>query len=288
MTTSKKQVLKLIDGNLHSEQSVYYMPLTTNQHTFPKASINRFGTKKGEEFWVQVYRKNGENGAKLFHSGNGVFCASHLWDQRSENGYMKKIEDDFQLLAHDIISKKISAISPLEKTIVNDFYSLWNIRTHIKKTLGRKGLPDQQFDFQVSVNLTKKNQDSVEENHITPIRPDSNVSGRHFAAVLIREDLYRDRERLANEEWGIIEAEIGEFLVPDNSYHETFIPLSPTLCLLSKRQNAIISQEEVAQVNRFVFDTSIDYFFARDFSKCPIYVPENSSIVTVEQLIKSK
>lgn len=262
------------------------MPLTTNQHTFPKASIDRFGTKDNENFLVQVYLKKAKE-PFLADSKNKVFCANHIWDQRLEAVEMKRVEDSFQSLAHDIISKQISTIGVLEKNIVNDFYSLWNIRTHIKNMLGRKGLPDLQIDGRPSMILSEDGQVDLEKAGITPVRPDGTILGRFFTKSLIKESQYEDRERLKNEEWGIIEAESGEFLVPDNSYHDTFVPLSPTLCLLSKSQNRIISQEEVAQVNRFVFDTSIDYFFARDFVKCPISLPEQPNFSTVDQFLKS-
>ena len=262
------------------------MSLTIDQHTFPKASIDRFGTKDNENFWVWVYRKNGKKSI-FIHSGNGLFCANQLWDQRLEAVEMKRIEDRFQSLAHDIISKKISTIGAIEKNIVNDFYDLWNIRIDLKTKLKRKGLPDLQIDGRPIINLSEEEQVSLEKAGITPVRPDGTIAGRFFTKSIIKGVQYEGRERLKNEEWGVLEAESGEFLVPDNSYHATFILLSPTLCLLSKSQNAIISHEEVAQINRFVFDTSIEYFFARDFAKCPISLPEQPYLSTVDQFLNS-
>lgn len=267
------------------------MSLTNKQHTFPKASIDRFGTKDNENFLVWVYRKNTRK-PFFADSKNKLFCANQLWDQRLEAVEMKRIEDSFQSLAHDIISKKISTIGAIEKNIVNDFYDLWNIRIDLKTKLKRKGLPDLQIDGRPIINLSKEEhseeeQVNLEKVGIRPLRPDGTIAGRFFTRCLIKEAQYEGRESLKNEEWGVLEAEIGEFLVPDNSYHATFIPLSPTLCLLSKSQNAIISHEEVAQINRFVFDTSIEYFFARDFAKCPISLPEQPYLSTVDQFLKS-
>lgn len=33
--------------------------------------------------------------ARLAKSNDGIFCAMHGWDQRTERGYMKRIEGEF-------------------------------------------------------------------------------------------------------------------------------------------------------------------------------------------------
>ncbi|MEB3190640.1 MAG: DUF4238 domain-containing protein [Snowella sp.] len=260
--------------------------LTVNQHTFSNASIKRFANSNGK---VCVFHKPTGRLIPEMAPTNSLFCAKRQWDQASEDT-TKKIEDAFQSLADQIVSTKISSIGPVEKKIVNDFYSLWNIRVHIKNN----PIPEQKLDgiIRLPVNLTKDEQEFLEKEHITPIRQDCTISGRHFAGSLIQKFLYEDRERLKDNEWGIIKAKIGEFLVPDQSFCKIFLPLSPTLCLLSQSANTIIDEEKVAQINRYVFDQSIEYFFAHDFENCPILSCPNDSreksyILTVDQLLKT-
>lgn len=61
----------------------------------------------------------------------------------------------------------------------------------------------------------------------------------------------------------------GEFLVPDNFSNARIVPISPTICLFSQSENAVISEKEVAELNRLAIESSNEYFFARDLSKCP-------------------
>jgi hypothetical protein len=67
---------------------------------------------------------------------------------------------------------------------------------------------------------------------------------------------------------GIISAQSGEFIVPDVPSH-TIIPLSPRLALVGSVPDGVIVEENLAEINRAACDASQEYFFARDFSKCP-------------------
>ncbi len=58
-----------------------------------------------------------------------LFCARRAWDQRAESGYMKTIEDAFQVLVNRIILDPISiTFSPKEKMLISRFYALWVLR----------------------------------------------------------------------------------------------------------------------------------------------------------------
>jgi hypothetical protein len=237
--------------------------LTVKQHTFPRASIARFSDSDGRVSVSHISTKK----CFAIAPDDQLFCAQRAWDQWAEEGYMKNIEDDFQTLADNILSKGIRAIGQIEKQIVNDFFALWNIRAH------RKAQPilDQQIKGIIGLakNYTKDEQELLEKNHIGFIRPDFKMPGRSLSGINIQMNIDRVREQLEDAQWGILEAQSGEFLVPDNFSNARIVPISPTLCLFSQSDNATISKEEVAAINHLAIDTSIEYFFARDFSKCP-------------------
>jgi hypothetical protein len=75
-------------------------------------------------------------------------------------------------------------------------------------------------------------------------------------------------EKLSDARWGIIQAQSGEFIVPDVPLH-TIVPLTPGCCLISPALNGIILRGNVAEINRSVSAASRVYFFARDFENCP-------------------
>lgn len=73
--------------------------ITVNQHVFPRASIARF---VNDNNCVSVfYIPTGK--AFIVAPDNELFCAKRAWDQRAEEGYMQRIERDFQKLVKDII-----------------------------------------------------------------------------------------------------------------------------------------------------------------------------------------
>ena len=73
--------------------------LVINQHTFPVASINRF-LDSDRLIEVNLFSEN-----KFFkaRSNNSIFCVKRQWDQSSEQGYGKKIENDFQLMVNNLL-----------------------------------------------------------------------------------------------------------------------------------------------------------------------------------------
>jgi hypothetical protein len=69
--------------------------------------------------------------------------------------------------------------------------------------------------------------------------------------------------------WGVISAQSGEFIVPDVPSH-AIIPLSPRLALVGSSPDGVIVEQNLAQINRAASALSQEYFFARDFSRCPM------------------
>jgi hypothetical protein len=69
--------------------------------------------------------------------------------------------------------------------------------------------------------------------------------------------------------WGIVRASSGEFIVPDWPLHHTFVPITPTLALVTPAVNQQLDRSAVKLVNEQIRLASRRYFFARDFLACP-------------------
>jgi hypothetical protein len=62
----------------------------------------------------------------------GIFWTRRAWDQRTERGYMKQIEDRFQPLADRIAFGELIDIPEESAHDVNLFFSLWLHRSRIQ------------------------------------------------------------------------------------------------------------------------------------------------------------
>ena len=97
--------------------------LAIYQHCFPSQSIDRFADESG---FVDVKRV-GLNKAFKAKSSNRIFCVQRAWDHRSETGFMKDIEDDFQRIAKNIIAGSKTEFSDKENRKITEMYTLWKI-----------------------------------------------------------------------------------------------------------------------------------------------------------------
>lgn len=236
--------------------------LTVDQHCFPTRSIARFA--KNDNL-VQVFRMEKAEQFSAKPDAN-IFCARRAWDQRAEHGFMKEIEDKYQVLADEIISNNFITLDACRQATITDMFALWNIRSHWKE----QPVEDQQNQGTgVAVEYTKDQQEELEKNGITATRPNLTVPGRSITGISIQLNLYTVRDQMTDAHWGILKSSNGEFLVPDNSPNSSMMPLTPNLCLFSQSENEEISDAELAQINTRSIKWSKEYYFARDLSKCP-------------------
>ena len=236
--------------------------LTTAQHVFPRASIDRFSNIEGV---VEVFSYNAGKVLKV-KSNNSLFCAKRVWDQRTEVGIGKRIEDRFQNLVRRILNGKVTVIGYFEKMVVEEFFSLWRSRQKFKLD----GLPDLQFNGLSSDPLTKDQQEILESNHTIFCR-DGVLPGRFTAGIHVFGYLDAFRHDNRYTEWGIVRAVDGEFIVPDCFEDMMIIPISPKLSIMADQPNSTLTRCDVAVNNQIAISRSAQYYFARDFSKCPVY-----------------
>jgi hypothetical protein len=234
--------------------------LTVRQHVFPSASIARFANNDGRVSLHDLIR-SAERRAK---PDDAIFCAKRAWDQRAER-YMKKIEDEFQSLASKVIEGVVSELGEAENGVFNRFYALWYWRAW------RRNLPQQEIEVDGvggGGGLTLDEEENVEINGGTFMR-DGKFLGRHVNGRQLQVLINRYANKWQDEnQWGIIRAESGEFVVPDIPARP-IIPLTPRLCLISGGVTGTIPESNVAAINRLSRDESREYFFARDPSSTP-------------------
>lgn len=240
--------------------------LTINQHTFPKASIDRFTAASGR---VQLFFKDISKVLPVTPT-HQLFCAQRVWDQKAESGYMKEIEDAFQALAGTVVEGRTQRFDLIEQTIISSFYCLWGIRTLYKS----QPTQDQSIVGVTGLarEFTKDDQERLEVKGISTLRPDLTIAGRFLASPKISLNLNAAVAGMGDAEWGILRATEGEFVVPDSFTHARAVPISPTLCLWSQAMQPVemLDRDAVAEINQLAIRGSSTYFFARDLSRCPI------------------
>jgi hypothetical protein len=237
--------------------------LTIDQHIFPKASIARFTNDSG---FVHVLKKNGEKDLWL-RPGNSYFCARRLWDQKAESVFMRDIEHRYQKVAENIIAGGVTKLDDSMNSAVTDMYLLWCLRH--ERFLNplpdiRLKMVDQEREISIDT------QEILEANGNMFVSPDNSIASRFLTGISIMFDMGREREQMADKKWGIVKSTHAEFLVPDNFAALSVLPLSPTILLMAGYENQEIGFHHVADINGQAIHSSSRFYFARDFSACPI------------------
>lgn len=234
--------------------------LTIKQHVFPSKSIERF-TGQGKRVVVYDLHRN-----VMFRArpGNPVFLADRAWDQRTESGYMKRIEDEFQNAIAPVVDRTVEAVAPTAKAYIDRMYALWYVR--------RREVEAAEIHLNVAPgnDYTKEQEENLEKNGYVFVRRDGGMPGRQVNGIELEMRASHFARELAEKvtRWGVISTEVGEFIVPDLPWHG-IIPLTPRLSLAQSSLDGTISKKNLAEINLAMRSMSRDYFFARDLSNCP-------------------
>ncbi|WP_313618646.1 hypothetical protein [Agrobacterium sp.] len=175
--------------------------LTTKQHAYPKKSIAHFANCEGR---VEVYDLIRKKSRKAKPS-DPIFCARRAWDQRSESGYMREIEDEFQELTDRTISNLEGVTRVSDKRVVGRFFALWYMRSRYNQ------LKDQEYilDGIEGDQLTLEQEEKLERDHYLYVRSGGRIPCRQLNGVLIQQKIDKfseDLESIAG--WGLISPEI--------------------------------------------------------------------------------
>jgi hypothetical protein len=235
---------------------------TIKQHVFPVAGIARFYSSNK---YVQVFDRLR---SKTFpaNANNPLFYAQRVWDEKTEKFIGKGIEDAFQRLAVSIIDGRTTRLGILENGIVGQFWSLWRTRHGFKKN----GLPDLNLRGITGSELSEEQEETLEAKGVMYTRSDGTMPGRFAASIHVWGfyNAFRMEER--DIRWGIVRSIEGEFIVPDTFDDLMAVPITPNLILLADQEDCWLNRDEVAVINRCAIQRAENYFFARDFGKCPV------------------
>ncbi|MBF8660818.1 hypothetical protein [Pseudomonas putida] len=251
----------MIKVHYEAVQKTNPFDLVVKQHVFPAESIHRFTGSSGT---VQVFMKD-QAWVRNLAPKNHYFCALRAWDQKSEVGYGRDIESRFQRLADKILARTVRTINFIDKVAIDEFFALCRARLSFK----HNPFADVAVKAFHGDTLSIDEQERLEKHHVLFFRNGS-MPGRFVAGVqgLRYVDFFVDSN--AHNQWGIVRAGEGEFLVPDGFRDMMIVPLSPTISLMADQSDTVINKQKVAVVNRIAIEKSTQYYFARDLSVCPI------------------
>jgi hypothetical protein len=252
--------------------------LTANQHLFAAASINRFSDVNGS---VEV-KRIGAKQSFLVKSDNKIFCANFVWDHGSESGFMKKIEDQYQALINDVLNDKVLQFSGVQNQIITKMYVLCCVRFIRKKT----PIPSRKLNGVKPEILTIDEKEILEKKGYKFVDSNSIVSSRMLSGEQIQHEVDHIFRQWEAFNWGILSTTGGEFIIPDNFIKHRYLPLTPTMMLVANQVSRPLGIEEVEKINRDAIQSSDTYFFARNFSACPLLKP--LFVFIQNELLKTK
>jgi hypothetical protein len=235
--------------------------LTLNQHTFPQRSIARFADADGRVAVHDLIRGK----VRRAKSTDPLFCAVRAWDQRAEAGYMKEIEDRFQILADAVIGGQGAITAAEDREVIERFFALWYMRARFHE------LPEQEVKLNgiKGDRLTKEQEETLEAKGYMFARSGGLMPARQLNGMWLQSQIDGYARDLASvERWGVIQPQSGEFIVTDTPLH-MIIPLTPGLAIVGNAPNGTILRGNLAELNRVIVAGSQRYFLARDLTDCP-------------------
>lgn len=234
--------------------------LTVRQHIIPKSLIGRFSNERG-----QVQLKSKRLGKVLnLDPDADMFVAKRLWDQKAEI-VGKQIEDAFISLALTISSDTGYSIQGQDKLVVEEFYALWRSRHQFLVT----PLSDSIVNGVAGDNLDINTREVIEKKHAMYIQADGAVPARFSMGIQITINIDQFVQKVRDYRWGVLRSDGGHFMFPDTFSEWLMIPISPTILIAAQCANAIVSREQVGLINKYAIDSSHDYIFSRELSRCP-------------------
>lgn len=232
--------------------------LSVNQHVIPACSLARFADADG---FVQVKSVKAAEILRL-RPDNRFFTLRRVWDQRAEAGWMKKIEDRFQALVEDVLIGKVEFITGDDAWTVTHYFSLWYWRSRVQP-------PDeteQQFAGLTGETLTRDQEEHFEKMNVMFVRAGGRMPARFLTGIQLqtRVDQYA-HQLVTGWDWGVIQAQEGEFLMPDVPHH-TMLPIAPKVLFAAHNPNGTIVKSNVLAINTGFVAYTWSYFIARDIA----------------------
>lgn len=143
--------------------------------------------------------------------------------------------------------------------------ALWQARAK-NRELDREYFSNEQLGGE---DLSIEQQENLEANGYVFALAGRGVPARMFnglgISVIVRKLL---AGQLSAAQWGIVRTIGGELVVPDRPT-KYLIPIQPGLCFYSPSTDGLMSEANLALLNRVAVAGSENYYFARDLTACP-------------------
>jgi hypothetical protein len=238
--------------------------LTVRQHVIPVVSIERFADVDGcVEVWLNKHGKS-----VRVPAGDSLFYAKRVWDQSTERGMFKRIEDAFQSIANGLLNGTLSVALPEQENAINEFYALCYYRGQLKAS------PPQDVKQDVLGTRESYNQNEaelLEKNGYMTIRPDGTLPGRHLAAIMAYLRIGEIRKVLSSHRWQVLRSPLAQFVVPDQFPDQAVMPIAPRICLVAGAEGHVeVDEHEVRRFNRILAGASRKCYFAHELKLCPM------------------
>ena len=230
--------------------------LTLQQHVFPRGSIARFTNQKN---LVEVSFRGSPVPLKL-RPDNPIFCANRVWDQRAEEGYMREIEIQFQILTEKVVHSNYT-LAKSDHIIISRFRALWSLRGRMRKNPPS----DQKLNGIIEArDFSLDEQEVLEKNHTIYFQDGSSVPGHMMAGL--HSQVAIDRETLNPSTWGIVDSPNRNLIVPDTIGMLGYVPIAPHMAFLASTEGGTLSREDALGVNKTAIGASTEYFFTKNLA----------------------
>lgn len=233
------------------------LELTVDQHFHTAHAIAKFyGTDNNVEVMDittgEILKRNKR--AK-------IFCAKRNWDERAEKGYMAQIESQF----HSQIDC-LRSYMDRDHAAISRYLALWRLRHNFH--LNR--LTDAPlFGFDVE-NLTKEQQEILEKKGIGYVNECAEIPSRQITGIQIQIGIDQLMQTLGDIKWGALESRGCQFLSSDCYPELCLIPISPNIVLAANLADQVLTESEVAIINRYSVRSASNFYFGSNLDKCPI------------------
>jgi hypothetical protein len=215
--------------------------LTREQHVIPVATLKRFALPDGR---VEVHLRDGR--IVNLPVNDQLFCVERLWDQRSEAGYMKSIEDEFQPLVTELESGRAGPMSAEEHRRMTRFWLLWHWRNRFIDS----PLEDIRLNGIAGEQLTQDQKELLERRGLAFAVEDGKMPARMMTGLRIQtmidhgEIIYREKR------WGVLRSPALALVIGDRPGRLMSIPASPTLLLAADNPDGELTQMEAFRANQ--------------------------------------
>lgn len=229
--------------------------ITVNQHIIPVESIKRF-TKIDNKVNIKNLLSKNKKISRV-NPKDSIFTVKRFWSEIDETGYMKSIEDNFQLIVDQIINNKLSRFNFKENKVIWKMYLLWRYRVEFFENSQKYLLADN-----IGSDYTQIEKEQIESIGMV-YDNDGDIPSRFIIGGQIQLSIMRDIEIYSNICWKVIISNDTKFIMPSNPYMDRkvidkiliidklYFPISSKVCLVP-HNDFLIDNDFVNNLNELM------------------------------------